>query len=125
MEGMDMGSGMQGSCGNVTAPSSEKLIQVNHKMHELMAVRYSCDHSLDFVRMMLPHHAGAVDMCDILMESTQDNYLIELCDNITHTQRAEVAWVYEWLDARDQVATAPCRDDCILDTANLQAIGGL
>jgi len=95
MTGMTIESGMQESCGNVTASSSEKFLQVNQKMHELMSVRFSCDHSLDFVRMMLPHHAGAVDMCDILMETTIDNYLIELCDNITLTQRAEVAWMFQ------------------------------
>ncbi|CAB9519826.1 Domain of unknown function (DUF305) [Seminavis robusta] len=101
---------MPESCGNLTAPSSEKFIEVNHKMHDLMAISYSCDHSTDFVRMMLPHHASAVVMCDILVETSQDEYLIDLCDNITITQRAEIAWMNEWLMARDFAPTAPCHD---------------
>jgi uncharacterized protein (DUF305 family) len=109
------------SCGNSTALSSEKLIEVNYKMHDLMAkISYSCDHRLDFVRMMLPHHAGAVDMCGILMETTDDDYLIALCDNITATQRAEIAWMAEWLAARDLAPTAPCEacDADLTDGAN-------
>lgn len=63
---LGMTMSMAESCGDLSTPSSQSLIDVNHKMHELMAVQYSCDHTVDFVRMMLPHHAGAVDMCDIL-----------------------------------------------------------
>merc|ERR1719198_1863521 len=103
---------MPQSCGDLSAHSSEKFIDTNHKMHELMAVEYSCDHSVDFVRMMIPHHAGAVDMCDTLLLSTTDSYLIDLCDNITMTQRAEIAWMYEWLQARDLSVSAPCDMDC-------------
>ena len=105
---MMMTMSMSESCGNISKTSSERLIQVNHKMHDLMAVEYSCDHSVDFVRMMLPHHAGAVDMCDILVETTEDDYLIELCNNITLTQRAEISWMYQWLSERDEAITAPC-----------------
>lgn len=54
-------------------------------------------------------------MCDILMETTKDEYLIELCDNITHTQRAEIAWMAQWLEARDMPATASCQDNCTLE----------
>ena len=49
-------------------------------------------------------------MCDILMETTEDDYLIELCGNITLTQRAEISWMYQWLTERDQAITAPCKE---------------
>lgn len=103
---------MAESCGNLSTSTSQRLVEVNHKMHEKMAVKYSCDHSLDFTRQMAPHHAGAIDMCAILMETTEDAYLIELCDNITLTQRAEIVWMSEWLEARDHPAIAPCEEDC-------------
>ena len=104
---------MPESCGNLSTPSSQQFLAVNHKMHELMAVEYSCNHSLDFVRMMMPHHAAAVDMCDTLLDTTQDEYLIGFCNNITMTQRAEVTWMYEWLEARDYEPIAPCNKDCM------------
>ena len=107
------------SCGAVEVPSSAKFIALNHKMHEYMAVNYTCDHTTDFVRMMLPHHAGAIDMCNILMESLGENdgpddYLVELCGNITRTQKAEIAWMYEWLMARNMSTSMPC--NCPMDS---------
>lgn len=101
---------MPESCGQVDTPSSAALIEVNHKMHKYMAIEYSCDHLVDFVRMMLPHHASAVEMCDVVLETTQDDYLMDLCANITLTQRAEIAWMYDWLEARDLATSAPCGD---------------
>lgn len=59
-----------------------------------------------------PVLTGAVDMCDILMETTQDSYLMELCSNITHTQRAEITWMSQWLEARDMAVRAPCDQNC-------------
>merc|ERR1712232_594108 len=87
---------MMESCGNIAYPAAVGLIEANHKMHSAMAVDISCDHSVDFVRGMIPHHEGAIAMCDVLMNTTSDNYLIELCDNITMTQHAEIAWMREW-----------------------------
>lgn len=61
-------------------------------------------------------------MCDILMETTTDDYLVELCDNITLTQRAEIAWMYQWLDARDMAPVAHCQANCGLDAMGLAAM---
>lgn len=102
---------MMESCGQVAYPAAVGLIEAkNHKMHSAMAVDLSCDHSLDFFRGMLPHHEGAIAMCDVLMDSTSDGYLIELCGNITRTQYAEIAWMREWLDIRATEWLASCSD---------------
>merc|ERR1719440_2135596 len=37
-----------------------------------------------------------------------DPYLVELCANITRLQRAEIAWMSEWLENRGHKRTAPC-----------------
>ena len=76
---------MSDGCGDMDAPSSKAFIEANRLMHGGMGVKLSCEHSIDFVRMMIPHHAGAVRMCDILTEHTtsdKDAYLEELCVNI-------------------------------------------
>lgn len=101
---------MPESCGFVDAPSAAQFIKLNHKMHDFMGIEYSCNHTVDFVRMMLPHHAGAIEMCGILNESTDDSYLVNLCSNITMTQKAEIAWMHEWLASRELAASAPCGD---------------
>merc|ERR1711971_534741 len=58
---------------------------------------------------MVPHHAGAVAMCEVLHKSAvEDTYLSELCANITRVQRSEIAFLSEWLAARDKKVIASC-----------------
>jgi uncharacterized protein (DUF305 family) len=107
-EGHSMHS-MSMGCGDTEAASSKAFMEANHLMHGGMGVELSCDHSVDFVRMMIPHHAGAVKMCEILNEHGEsDEYLDELCVNVTRLQRAEVTWMSKWLDARGHATVAPC-----------------
>ena len=78
-------------------------------MHAGMSIRFSCDHSVDFVRSMIPHHKGAVAMCAVLTAhagaaahldpnpthahaGAADPYLAALCANITRMQ----VWVTVW-----------------------------
>lgn len=44
------------------------------------------------------------------METTSDDYLVELCGNITVTQYGEIAWLREWLEIRNLNWYAPCSD---------------
>ena len=105
-DGMDHDSmgGMFMGCGNLAA--AKPYIDANMLMHTNMAVPLTCTHTVDFVRAMIPHHKGAIAMCEVLV--SEDAYLVELCVNITRVQRAEVAWMSQWLDARDHVVDAPC-----------------
>jgi uncharacterized protein (DUF305 family) len=95
-------------CGNTTATSSVHFIHVNHVMHNGMTVKLSCDHSVDFVRMMIPHHAGAVAMCSVLQPYAVDAFVTKLCANIERTQKAEIEWMHEWLEQRKVREVAPC-----------------
>ena len=119
---------MGGGCGNLTASSSVAFVATNRAMHAGMSIRFSCDHKVDFVRGMIPHHKGAVAMCETLTTATTttnttsqqqqqqqqqqagtpDPYLTELCANVTRTQRAEVAWLSRWLHERKHAQAAPC-----------------
>ncbi|CAE8714208.1 unnamed protein product [Polarella glacialis] len=105
-------AGGESGCGNLTCPSSKAFMAANAEMHKVMVVRLGCMHEVDFVRQMLPHHAGAIEMCNILNKTTQlsDPYLIELCFNITRAQRAELAWMSEWLLNRSQPLSATCQE---------------
>ncbi|CAE8679380.1 unnamed protein product [Polarella glacialis] len=105
-------AGGESGCGNLTCPSSKAFMAANAEIHKVMVVRLGCMHEVDFVRQMLPHHAGAIEMCNILSRTTQlsDPYLIELCFNITRAQRAELAWMSEWLVNRSQPLSATCQE---------------
>ena len=97
-------------CGAIAANASAASVEANREMHAGMAVDVGCDHAVDFSRMMIPHHSGAVRMCEILLEHEPDvdDYLENLCANISRTQRAEVAWLYYWLEGRGLDIAAPC-----------------
>jgi len=98
------------SCGMVSHPSASQFIELNHKMHSGMAIDISCNHQIDFIRGMLAHHEGAIGMCNVLVDTTSDSYLLELCDNITTTQYAEIAWMHEWMANRGHEMFAPCSE---------------
>jgi len=104
MDTMSMG------CGAVESASVKEFMNINHLMHSGMAIKFSCSHDIDFVRGMIPHHAGAVGMCQTLHShsTNPDAYLVELCANITRLQRAEIAWMSQWLENRGHKRTAPC-----------------
>jgi uncharacterized protein (DUF305 family) len=74
-EGENAFSMSDGGCGDTSSPSSVAFIEANHAMHAGMGIRISCDHSVDFVRSMIPHHAGAVRMCEILQEYSDESSL--------------------------------------------------
>ena len=48
----------------------------------------------------IPHHAGAVAMCDILSTHAEPvhPHLETLCAGIVAGQQAEIAWMLSWLD---------------------------
>jgi uncharacterized protein (DUF305 family) len=115
-------------CGNLSCQASKEWVAANHRMHIGMALKFTCDAEVDFVRGMIPHHVGAIEMCEILVKyTTPDEYLQELCVNITRVQRAEVYFLSEWLAARGQamearcddgpVAPAPCEDVLLISEA--------
>ena len=56
----------QVSAGSQTA-ASRAFRTAGEKMHHNMAITYSGDTDVDFVRGMIPHHQGAIDMAKILL----------------------------------------------------------
>jgi uncharacterized protein (DUF305 family) len=52
----------------------------------------------DFLRSMIPHHAGAILMCD--NENLQDPEIIELCNGIISGQQREIDFMKSKLNAK-------------------------
>ena len=61
--------GMIMGCGDATCDSTAAFMHENMAMHEGMAIEFTCDPEIDFVRGMIPHHQGAVTMCEILRDA--------------------------------------------------------
>jgi uncharacterized protein (DUF305 family) len=67
------------------------------KMMAAMIAPYTGDADYDFVTHMIPHHQGAVDMCETELQHGQDAGLKRLCQRIVTGQQAEIRLMQAWL----------------------------
>lgn len=66
-------------------------------MHKDMMVAPTGDADVDFVRGMIPHHQGAIDMAKVLQEKGSDPELKKLASDIITAQEKETAFMKAWL----------------------------
>jgi hypothetical protein len=81
-------------------PSSLAFAAVNDKMHRAMAIAFPGDADLDFVRGMIPHHQGAVDMSKIVLAFGKDPEVRKLAGAVVKAQAEEIAFMQAWLAKR-------------------------
>ncbi|WP_444454578.1 CopM family metallochaperone [Rhodobacter capsulatus] len=80
------------------APSTTAYIAANAKMHQAMAIDFTGDADVDFVRGMIGHHQGAIDMAKIVLENGSDPEVRKLAQNVISAQTAEIDWMQKWLE---------------------------
>lgn len=85
-----MATGMDG-------PATEAFMDANARMHEEMNIAYSGDADVDFIRGMIGHHRGAVEMARIVLEHGKDPEVRKLAEAIISAQEAEIEWMEDWL----------------------------
>jgi uncharacterized protein (DUF305 family) len=79
-------------------PASTKAYKAaNDRMHTGMAIAYSGNADVDFVKGMLPHHQGAVDMAKIALEHGKDPKVRKLAREIIKAQNTEITFMKAWL----------------------------
>ncbi|MGI9282832.1 MAG: DUF305 domain-containing protein [Endozoicomonas sp.] len=79
----------------------QKNSQAMIKMHQGMErAGYTGDNDTDFLRMMIPHHAGAVDMAEIILETSKDEELRNLAQGIITDQKNEIKIMNQLLEMK-------------------------
>lgn len=78
--------------------SSKAFAEANGKMHKGLMLQFSGDTDADFVRWMIPHHQGAIDVAKVELEYGKDPDMLKMAKMILN-QENEIEAMNAWLKA--------------------------
>lgn len=77
--------------------STKAFIDANAKMHKGMEIDFTGNADVDFVRGMIAHHQGAIDMAKVELEHGKDEAIRKLAQEVITAQEGEIKMMEAWL----------------------------
>jgi len=108
MMGMMQGGMMGGNMGGMSVPegmseASKAYMEAMRKMDApMMTALQAGDPDIAFIRAMIPHHQGAIDMAQAVLANGKDEIVKVWATQIIKAQEAEIAEMEAWLKQHAQ-----------------------
>ena len=102
MHGKMMGGDMAMQPKGDSGPSSQALNGLLAKMNAEMALPFSGNADVDFLRRMISLHKGAVDMAKVVLAFDKDAEVKKVAEDVIKTNEAELVTMQEWLKKQGQ-----------------------
>lgn len=85
------------------SPATTDFMMAMTKMHKpMMDGIMDKDVDVAFIKGMIPHHQGAIDMAEIELKYSKNPQLRKLAEEIIANQKKEIKYMKEWLAEHDK-----------------------
>ena len=100
MDHSKMGQSKPGEGAASDNAATKAFKSANDRMHGDMAITFSGNVDVDFIKGMMPHHQGAIDMAKVILGFGKDPEIRKLAESVIKAQEAEIAQMDAWLKAK-------------------------
>ncbi|WP_246201854.1 CopM family metallochaperone [Budvicia diplopodorum] len=84
-------------------PAGKEFEATMNRMHEpMMAATNEVDPDVAFVKGMIPHHKGAVEMAKTVLKYGKDPEIRKLAEDVINAQEGEIKMMNDWLATHDK-----------------------